>query len=103
MLDSVGDSYISNQTLNGDSVLITLYAKVRRSETHLRSVNEQNMMFYKSDYCQINEMKTRTLSGGGVEFVRRYLSLILSEGYGRMALWFLSNYCRGKKLTRIHS
>jgi hypothetical protein len=33
-------------------------------------------------------MKTRTLSGGGVEFVRRYLSLILSEGYGRMALWF---------------
>jgi hypothetical protein len=74
-------------------------------------VNEQNMMFYKSDYCQINEMKTRTISGGGggvggvggVEFVRRYLSLILSEGYGRMALWFLSNYCRGKKLTRIHS
>jgi hypothetical protein len=55
--------------------------KVRHSETHLRSVNEQNMMFYKSDYCQINEMKTRTLSGvGGVEFVRRYLSLILSKG-----------------------
>jgi hypothetical protein len=50
-------------------------------------VNEQNMMFYKSDYCQINEMKTRTLIGvggvggvGGVEFVRRYLSLILSKG-----------------------
>jgi hypothetical protein len=48
------------------------------------------MMFYKSDYCQINEMKTRTLievggvgrvgGVGGVEFVRRYLSLILSEG-----------------------
>lgn len=55
--------------------------KVRHSETHLRSVNEQNMMFYKSDYCQINEMKTRTLSGvGGVGFVRRYLSLILSKG-----------------------
>jgi hypothetical protein len=53
------------------------------------------MMFYKSDYCQINEMKTRKLSGvggvGGVEFVRRYLSLILSKGFWEddtMALWF---------------
>jgi hypothetical protein len=58
--------------------------KVRHSESHLWSVNEQNMMFYKSDYCQINEMKTRTLievgGVGVVEFVRRYLSLILSKG-----------------------
>ncbi len=41
-----------------------------------------------------------TLSG--IEFVRRYLSHILPKGFMRVRHYgFLSNCCRGKKLTLI--
>jgi hypothetical protein len=70
------------------------------SETRLRSVDEQNVTFYYRDYRQLKGLKTMTLSG--IEFVRRYLSHILPKGFMRVRHYgFLSNCCRGKKLTLI--
>jgi hypothetical protein len=70
------------------------------SETRLRSVDEQNVTFYYKDYRQLKGLKTMTLSG--IEFVRRYLSHILPKGFMRVRHYgFLSNCCRGKKLTLI--
>ena len=72
------------------------------SETRLRSVDEQNVTFYYRDYCQLKKMKTMTLKG--VEFVRRYVSHILPKGFMRVRHYgFLSNCCRGKKLTLIQT
>ena len=70
------------------------------SETRLQSVDEQNMTFYYRDYHQLKGLRTMTLSG--VEFVRRYVSHILPKGFMRVRHYgFLSNCCRGKKLSII--
>tara|TARA_B110000902_G_scaffold27326_1_gene29638 strand:+ start:303 stop:1313 length:1011 start_codon:yes stop_codon:yes gene_type:complete len=70
------------------------------SETRLQSVDEQNVTFYYRDYHQLKGLRTMTLSG--VEFVRRYVSHILPKGFMRVRHYgFLSNCCRGKKLSII--
>ena len=70
------------------------------SETRLQSVDEQNMTFYYRDYHQLKGLRTMTLSG--VEFVRRCVSHILPKGFMRVRHYgFLSNCCRGKKLSII--
>jgi hypothetical protein len=63
-------------------------------------VDEQNVTFNHRDYRQLKGLKTMTLSGP--EFIRRYISHILPEGFMRVRHYgFLANRCRRKKLSLI--
>jgi hypothetical protein len=73
--------------------------RVAISNHRLLGMNTETVSFRWKDYADGNAPKTMTL--GGIEFIRRFLQHVLPSGFVRIRHFgFLANRCRGEKLAR---
>ncbi len=73
--------------------------RVAISNSRLMSIDNGNVSFRWKDYRDGNRQKTMTLGGG--EFIRRFLTHVLPDGFHRIRYYgFLGNCHRARKLAR---
>lgn len=73
--------------------------KIALSESRLREVNDEQVVFGYKDY---RDGKTKPMCLSGVEFLRRFLLHVLPPGFMRVRHYgFLANRVRENKLSRI--
>lgn len=76
--------------------------RVAISNHRLVGMDAETVSFRWKDYADANAAKTMTL--GGVEFVRRFLQHVLPGGFVRIRHFgFLANRCRDEKLARCRT
>lgn len=91
-----------NGAIGGIEYLARYFAKTAISNERIISMDDDHVTFKWRDYADNNKPKTMQLTAH--EFIRRYLSHILPDGFMRVRYFgFLANSCKQKNIELIRS